>query len=371
MPDLTLDVRRGSLDTTSMRYHELSLQKWLYSHFFLRQGYPVPVIFGMPMDAFSTFNKLWSQANNPFLYLLDIKDASGTPLYEPYPSPLRYPLISVMRQGIKYRPYQNFSIHRWRHLNWPTVSDTGAPIPGVPNTGTGLLKSDLGNVTTSRMPMAFDYRFQIDHLCLRPDTQSFFVEKLINQFWRTGGSLQSWMTVVYPGWGPHYVRIYLEGDIDQKAPDENSVDGHNVEFRTTFTLVIEGFSIDLDYKIEPTLWTILYGPGSPDQLDNLLLPVFTTDLRTYGTNLVLDSRPDIPPYGEFAQQQVIQTYVAAGTAYISGGDPSVGTIPGGNLINPQQTLIQTTDAIAQVPQYSYGIASSVVFGTHVFTGTSI
>ena len=103
-----------------MRYHELALQRWLNKIFLLRWGVPVPVVFTSPMDAFSLFSQLWSEANNPFQYLLNIKDEKGAPLYQPYPQPVRYPVISVYRKGWKYRQYQNFSIHRMRWINWPS-----------------------------------------------------------------------------------------------------------------------------------------------------------------------------------------------------------------------------------------------------------
>ena len=86
--DGTLDVRAGSLTGTSMRYHELALQRWLNRVFQVREGYAIPVVFTSPMDAFSQFRQLWSRDNNPFNYLLDLKDANGTPLYEPFPSPI-------------------------------------------------------------------------------------------------------------------------------------------------------------------------------------------------------------------------------------------------------------------------------------------
>jgi hypothetical protein len=141
-----------------MRYHELALQHWLNRKFFVREGYPIPVVFATPMDAFGQFNKLWSQSNNPFQYLLDAKDEKGTPLYLPYPNPVRYPLLSVYRKGWRYRSYQNFSIHRHRHINWPSVSTIEE----------GLGKCELGNVMTSKMPLAYDYRFQLNHFSTPP-----------------------------------------------------------------------------------------------------------------------------------------------------------------------------------------------------------
>jgi len=295
--DDTLSARAGSLGGTSMRYHELALQRWLNRLFIVREGYPVPVVFTSPMDAFSHFTTLWADENNPFKYLLDLKDAKGTPLYEPHPSPVRYPIISVHRKGWRYRAYQNFSIHRFRHINWPTVSDTGQPVNGKPNVGTGLRKIDLANVTTSRMPMAWDYRFQVDHFCLRPDTQSFFMEQLMQEFWRTGGTPQTWIKVPYPGWGEKLVRLYIDGDVEPLTPEEPE-DGKNVEFRTSLTLVLEGFDVDLRYKIFPAFWTLIFGAGSsvePSRLDEAFSLITTEDERIENANPTLDSRPNVPP----------------------------------------------------------------------------
>ena len=297
--DGTLNVRAGSLGGTSMRYHELALQRWLNQLFFVREGYPVPVVFTSPMDAFSYFQQLWSDANNPFSYLFDLKDAQGTPLYEPHPSPIRYPIISVYRKGWKYRQYQNFSIHRWRHINWPTVANAGTERYGPQAQGWDLTKCRLGNVTTSRFPMAWDYRFQIDHFCNRPDTQAFFIEQLMQEFWRTGGTVpQTWMTVPYPGWGNRYIRLYLDGDIESLTPEEPE-NGKNVEFRTSFTVVVEGFDVDLNYEVWPALWNIVFrfGPVAPIELENCFNLDRTVDLRETGTNTTLDRRPNVPSWG--------------------------------------------------------------------------
>ena len=239
MADGTIGVKTGSLGATSMRYHELALQRWLNHLFYVREGYPVPVVFATPMDAFSQFTKLWSEANNPFQYLLNAKNEDGTPLYEPHPSPVRYPLLSVYRKGFKYRPYQSFSIHQFRHINWPTISDD-------------VDKCKLGNVTTSRMPLAWDYRFQIDHYCLRPDTQAFFVEKLMWEFHRNGGTPQTWMLVDYPAWGQQLVRVHIDGDIENATPEEPEPD-KTQEFRTTVNIVVEGFAVDLKFVVKPAL----------------------------------------------------------------------------------------------------------------------
>lgn len=286
-----------------MRYHELAVQYWLSRWAIVREGYPVPVVFSSPLDALSHFAQLWARDNNPFNYLLDLKDETGKPLYEPHPSPVRYPLISVKRLGWKYRTEQNFSIHRWRHVNWPTVSDAGPVIPGKEQLGTGLERRDLGEVMTARRPMAWNYSFQIDHYCNRPDTQAFFIDQLMDQLWRTGGTPQTWIEVDYPGYGKMLVRLYLAGDIDNTTPETPANDGY-MEFRTSVTVVLEGFNVDTRFKIYPAFWTLIFGEGSsdagssdaggplpPDQLQIL----FTEDSRRYSENPTVLSRPGMPP----------------------------------------------------------------------------
>lgn len=278
-----------------MRYHELAVAGWLNRIFLLRSGYPVPVVFTSPMDAFSLFNKLWAEASNPFQYLLDIKDENGAPLYQPYPQPVRYPVISVYRKGWKLRPHQNFSTHRMRHINWPTVSNTGTYTTGVNSTGTNVTMGDLGNVTTSRFPMAFDYRFQIDHFCNRPDTQAFFIGQAFREFWRTGGpQMQTWTVVNYPGFGRKLIRLYVDGDIENLTPEEPE-DGKNVEFRTSFNVVMEGYDIDLDYEIYPALWKLVINESSASPGDLAAIFDFSTeiDMRNNANNPIVNYRKQI------------------------------------------------------------------------------
>jgi hypothetical protein len=288
-----------------MRYHELAIQKWLNKVFTLRWGVPVPVVMTSPMDAFSVFAKLWSEANNPFQYLLDVKDAAGVPLYQPYPAPARYPVISVYRKGWKFRNYQNFSIHRMRYINWPTVSDAGTIRFGKHQQGSNLTLCDLGDVTTSRFPMAFDYRFQVDHFCNRPDTQAFFTSQLFREFWRTGGpQLQTWAVVKYPGFGDKLIRLYIDGDIENPTPEEPE-QGNNVSFRTSFTVVMEGYDLDLDYKVYPALWNLLIRVGSapPEALDAAFDFTGTLSLREQQDNPTVEYRERVtvmPPEGTCA-----------------------------------------------------------------------
>lgn len=299
----TLNVSAGALSSTSMRYHELALQHWLNKIFKLRWGVPVPVVFSSPMDAFSLFSKLWSEASNPFAYLLDVKDECGNPVYQPHPQPVRYPIISVYRKGWKLRNYQNFSIHRMRWINYPTVSDAAElHDSGTHQQGTALTLCHLGDVTTSRFPMAFDYRFQIDHFCNRPDTQAFYTSQLFREFWRTGGlQMQTWIKVKYPGFGDKLVRLYVDGGIDNLTPEEPE-EGKNVEFRTSFTVVLEGYDLDLDYKIYPALWSLMlrYGSAPPEALNSAFEFTGTVDLREQPESTIIDEKyatSVMPPEG--------------------------------------------------------------------------
>lgn len=301
-----------------MRYHELALMAWLNRKFLVREGYPVPVVFASPMDAFSKFKDLWSRDNNPFNYLFDLKDKKGTPLYEPHPAVPKYPLLSVMRKGWKYRQQQNFSIHNWRHLNWPTVSSD-------------VKREDLGTVTVSRMPMAFDYRFQIEYYSMRPDTQAFYIETLMNQFFRSGGALQTWLPINYPGIGQFYIRLVMDGDsIDWSTPDEPETD-KITEFRTTTNLTLEGYSIDANFQKLPTLWTLLFNDASatpsPDDLAPIT-PIAVENLRINNANPTLLGRTNVPANGPGAgiastfADTGDEQFIFMGTGSASTSDPT-------------------------------------------------
>jgi hypothetical protein len=250
MPITELYQRRPA-ELTGMRYHELALQQWLHSNFHVVDGYPVPVVFSTPMDAFSHFKELWGkpEGGNPFAYLLDAKDVDGIPLYEPHPSPARYPLFSVYRRGWKFRSWQNYSIHKWRNLSWPTVTDS-------PRRG------DMANVAQAQMPMAWDYTFQLDFFCLRPDTMATFVKGFMRKLSRAGGIPQTWLMTAYPFYGSMLTRMYLEGDINYMTP-EQPPDGSNVEFRVSMNVVIEGFEPDINVQEVPALWDLVLNSQVP------------------------------------------------------------------------------------------------------------
>lgn len=274
----------------SMRYHELALQRWLNQNFHVTEGYPVPVVYTAPMDAFSHFRELWSQDNNPFLYLLDIKDKGGKPLYEPHPSPPRYPIISVHRKGWRPRVGQNYSCRQWRRLSWPTVVSSGT-----------VVRQDLGNVLVAQMPMAWDFLYQVDFFCLRPDTLAAFIKHFMWKLYRTGGQTpQTWVTVAYPFYGHLFARTWLEGDITPMMPEtpDNEV---NVEYRVSLSLVMEGWEVDINIREVPTVWKMVVNDKeevSPGVLETVYTK--TVDLRTPGvvTNQVLAGRANVPPFGK-------------------------------------------------------------------------
>lgn len=331
--DSTNNVRSGSLHACSMRYHELALQGWLSRKFFVREGFSVPIVFASPMDAFSKFKDLWSRDNNPFSYLFDLKDDNGAPLYEPHPSVPRYPLISVMRKGWKYRQQQNYSIHQWRSLNWPTVSKD-------------VNRENLATVTVSYMPMGWDYRFQLEYYSTRPDTQAFFIENMMRQFWRSGGTLQTWIPINYPGIGTHYIRVVMEGDtLEWSTPDEPEAD-KIAEYRTTVNITVEGYSVDSNFQQLPALWTLIVGDGyaTPSDLEQIT-PLVSENLRVDNANPTILDRENVPENG-------VDATLAPG--YGTGGEQFIFLGTG---------IAPVSDPRYFAPAaYSYGIASSEDFG---------
>ena len=271
---------------TGQRVHELALQAWFYRRFFVADGYPIPFLLTAPHDAYSQFQNLWGGANGPFSYLLNAKDPhTGEPLYQPYPTPAPYPLISVHRKGWSFRPQQSYSIHRKRHINWPTVENNPT-------------REALSLVTTAQWPSAWNYQFQVDHFCMRPDQQAYFLDNIFAQFWRSGGEPQTWLPVVYPGYlGERYVRMKMDSSINNLTPEEVD-EGEVTIYRTGLTLTIEGYAPDLDLQQLPAFWTLVLTntlPATPAQLASIYS--ISTDLRPVEQNGALDSAPNVPDSG--------------------------------------------------------------------------
>ena len=267
------------------RIHEHALQAWM-RRFVVTEGYPVPVVFATPMTAFAEYTRLWDSESNPFKYLTELKDGKGKPLY-PYPAPIRLPLINIKPLPMRQRPSQSYSIHRVRRQNyWSQSKD--------------VLQSDLGNVAQSMYPSAWDFRFQLDHYCKRPDTQAQFIAALTKAFHiMTGGGSYCWLPVAYPGWfeGHSLCRLVLDGDIE--GVQEEDQQDRTYFFRTTVTLTLEGYVPDLDVRTVPALWflTERLGSATPEQLDSLYPGYLsrTEDLREHNENRVFKALVDLPP----------------------------------------------------------------------------
>lgn len=268
-------------ELTPMRVHEIALMRWCHANFFVADGYPTPVIFAKPMDAFGQFKSLWKKPDNPFTYLLQIKDKKGTPLYQPYPEPAMLPLISINRRKQTFRTLQNYSIHRNRHVSWPTVDK-------------GVTREDLGAVRVRNRPMAVSFHLDVTFLCLRPDTQAVFMQRVWNCFWRSGGRPQTWIPVAYPTeLGLTNVHMELEGDITDTTADDPG--DSQVLFRTSFSVRIDGWQLDLQDLTYPAIWYQVINFNlaiSPTKL----LPLFSTrtDMRPIEENYALDTRGGIP-----------------------------------------------------------------------------
>lgn len=287
-----------------MRIHELALQAWCYRHFHVTQGYPVPVIFATPRDAFAEFTRLWT-AGGPFSYLLDAKDEQGTPLYEPYPSNVRYPLISIARGKWSSRPAQNWSLHINRKAYYPTKATLGD----------GVALGDMGNVVQARHPQAWNFSYQLEFYCKRPDTQAMFVQALMNAFPTQTSSVQTWIPVIYPGWfglRQTYCRMFLDSEIDPVYDLDTSQS--EMEYRTSFSVVVEGYNPDLDRTMYPVLWYLctlsaadmvrVYQSGASAYADYTVTEAGTTDIGADSGVLFLAAVAEVTT-GSYAHQIVL------------------------------------------------------------------
>jgi len=233
------------------------------------------------MDAFAQFSILWRDKDNPFSYLLELKDEHGRPRYQPYPAPPLYPLLSVHRLGWRPRASQSWGVRVHRNVGWLTISDNAK-------------KQDLANVAQVRMPSAWDFRFQIDHFCMNPSTQSNFITSLMQAFSYFGGQPQTWIDAVYPGhWGHQTLHMVMDGDIQSVTP-EVAPEGEVTQFRTSFSVTVEGYCPEINYAVVPSLWTLV--AESKAVAPDALTKIFSTDdLRPDDGNDDLNSRPNIPP----------------------------------------------------------------------------
>lgn len=225
-----------------MRLHEIALQRWLNRRFMVVEGTPVPVLFTKPMDAFADFQHLWEQHDGSLKYLLEAKDKDGKPLYQPHPQAVRLPMIAVNRTGWTFSSRRTYSPHWNRHVGWPTVSKDVA-------------KLDLGNVYQAEMPTAWDYKFQLDFFASRPDSQAIFIQTLMRAMSRLASAqAQTWIYAIYPGYfGIQPVRLYLADDGIQDMTEDDA-DSFRL-YRTSVSLVVEGWSPDSNKLVVPAFWS--------------------------------------------------------------------------------------------------------------------
>jgi hypothetical protein len=169
-----------------------------------------------------------------------------------------------------------------RRIHYPTVS-------------ADVTIDDLGTVRQAYYPSAWDFKFQLDHFCLQPGTQARFIHRLMEEFTRGGGNLQTWMLVRYPDWwSTQLIRMRLDGGIENMT--EPAAETHT-EFRTSCAIVVEGYVPDIDVKEIPTYWYNVFEtsfPMAPGELEVLFSE--TEDVRPYkDSNEVFTSLYNLPP----------------------------------------------------------------------------
>ena len=283
-------------ELTEVKMHALALTRWINQWSFLKEGVPTPVIWATPMDAFSQFDKLWQDANSPFAYLKGMGQPDGAAVV--FPVVQRFPLINIDFRGMSYAADRSYSGRTYRRLGWPTVEGQQTP---------GVTLSSLGYVSQARMPLAFNYRYQVDHWALRPDTQAFFIRQLLKSVRASGAELQTYVRTLYPSYyGNALVKLKIDSDINDTT--EKDPTDQTVKYRTTINCTLEGWAIDQTLTVTPTFWTVnnMSIAFDPNHLDQIYL-MNSTDLRPYQQNPVLGLRQNLPP------GTVVGSVVAGGT----------------------------------------------------------
>ena len=260
---------------TGMRVHELAIVRWLNTRFFVRTGYPIPVVLTKPMLAYDDFVAIWQQPGNVFSYLEDAKDERGTPIYRPWPEAPKYPLITVDRKVWAFDSHRNFGHHWFRHASWVTVSKD-------------VEKRDLARVIQTQMPQAYTYTFQIDHYATRVDGQAYFIEQLQNCWFGSAAEPYTYIKVVHPGVCSLMCRVRQAGDITDSTEDSQPTSGGTRIYRTTVPIAIEGFKYSHDYTQVPVFWRSISRAVNPADLEQAYVTE-SVDIRDLGKNGVFDS----------------------------------------------------------------------------------
>jgi hypothetical protein len=295
-----VDDKTDSLEMTSMRIHELCILRWLNKAFIFKEGYPIPVIFATPRDAHAEFLKLWKLENNPFRYLTEMKDANGKQVFPPYPPTVVYPLISVARLNWNLRLSQSYGHFTDRTAYYPTINGNGTVGSDGIAIGNGTVtQDDMAWAASVNRPTAWDFRFQIDHYCNQPQTQSIFVNRVMKEFRNNG---YTFLMARYPF--PHtrqFVRCYLESGIENVNND--ALPDQNQEIRTSFTIVVEGYHMDYETNFSPVMWSVGLGQEKTTVDPSTLSQWFDfndiygglEDVRVGQANPAIQSRANLPP----------------------------------------------------------------------------
>jgi hypothetical protein len=266
---------------SGMRIHEIAVQRWLNKRFIHQAGFPMAVIFSKPMSAFADFRKEWSDTSGPYAYLTQAKDKEGKPLFQPYPGPVPYPLISVNRSGWSFAPQRNFGSQWYRHAGWVDPSKD-------------MTKFKLAVVREQRMPQAWDYHFQIDHYCLRADQQAHFIQELQLGFFPSAAAPNTWIKAVYPDiFGKRLIRVVLDGDITDNTEVEPQ-EGYRV-YRTTINLLIEGWTFEPDFTYVNAFWKQIDQVVAINPAKILAVYEGPADQRPTEENGIFNNAPNMPP----------------------------------------------------------------------------
>jgi len=282
-----------NVDHTGMRIHELALTNWCYSRFHVSQGVPIPVIISTPSEAFADFTSLWEKNQNGFNYLYQAKDSNGTPLYRPFPEPPKFPLITIKRDKWTHNPKRSFSLYWQRYAGWPSVASNKAY--QTPGQQVDLPKADLGTVLQQRRPSGWDFSFQIDHYCSRPDTHAYFINQWMKAMTITSSQPQRWIDCAYPGLlGKRLVLLRQVGDISDLTEEEP---GENKRiFRASINVILEGWYVDLDFLKIPAFWVqgLGYQAFTPPETVSEVYDQTVEDIRPEEANVIYDTATPMP-----------------------------------------------------------------------------
>jgi len=270
-----------AVDLTGVRLHGYALRRWFYRNFLLREGFPVPVVYAIPMDAFAEFRRLYTTTNT-----FDYLKSTNAQTLNVWPQNTVTPLISFVFRGDHYRPDLTASTRVNRTYAWLSA-------------GSNTTMSSLGEVQQVRYSQGADFNFQVDFWCQKPETQAIFYEQLSQAFRvSSAGTRQTWVTVPYPvTHGTQVVRLIQTSDGQDLTEYMQAPEGAIVMYHTSFTVSIEGYYPDRTSFIVPTLWYMTLSLDNPGPTDLDTLYLINNYLLPSGqiSNPTLALRTNLPP----------------------------------------------------------------------------